>query len=354
MLRLLAANNDWAGYVSDGSSEMLEDPFQALKSLVSMKSARDLVSFLRSKEAASSDMAWRFGDLGLEYPFEQSDRAFPLRGDFGFECSKAGVSALTKEVVDENALFMVSIKELLCFKAAIERLLSCAAVALGDNTPKWMLDYSKSGERPSKYPLNETDLVISFILPYRSLGVTPGGFFDSARLNTLEEFGTCSLFAGVMISSQVFDRETEAPSLIVLSSEGEQPSQHQAEAACGLAVVNALNSCCRADSLRVNDYSTNDVEDPVIHVPDHVYEYSRGFTFAPGTGFAYVEPPRPVVPWYELLLNQAVDAIVDGRVNLCPHCGRPVVYRDKRGRPGKRFCSDSCKTMHSKAKRNDS
>lgn len=363
-MKLIALNRTWAVYQDDGAAEGGFDAPSALDALLSIRSYKDLLSFLiryscRKSFAFPSDTPYRGWDKKMKLWSEQ-DLVHGLTGSLASALGKYleidYLDAVTAADLNQTETFDIHIAELMEFRETIKKFLTVAAIATGSQSPSGLFKESDTGSIFSEdwwrdfvgTSMSESK---TFLFDLHDAGVKRHGifdpwFFEESLFYKDIKFGRYPdgvNFSGFILSVPEYDPENSndlTDYVSVTCTKSDQASVDTAQKACaGYVIATILN---HVDSIFVECSS--------LSLPPLEEDALTKYSFNLESGFVENKVREPDF-WFDLLLDEAVKAIIDKRVKLCPQCGAPVVVKDYRGRFEKEFCSNRCKTAASKNRR---
>lgn len=357
-MKPVAFNRTWAVYQDDGADEGSFNGLSALGALLSIRSYKDLLSFLvhcscRKSFAFPSETrhpAW----VGETRLWQEKESVHGLTGSLDSALAKYPeidyLDVLTANDLEQVETSTVCIAELMIFKETIKRLLTMAAIATGSYPPSGMfreIDASSIFSADRRRDSMGTNMSESktYLLDLYDAGVEKGGIFDTWFFDESYEAETGALnLGGCILTLPEHDPWGEEGfpyySISVTCAKDDQASIDTAKRACAGYVVKTI----------LNHIDSIFLECSCISIPYLDEADFDKYSFDLKAGFREIKTTEPDF-WFDMLLSEAVKAIVDGRVRLCQQCGEPFIVKDSRGRFEKGFCSNRCKTAASKSRR---
>ncbi len=392
-MNLLAVNKHVAVFDNAPENQTL-DSFAALRDLISMKNCRQLLQYLKTHGCHRSFCVDSDNLYLNSIKHTGSDRfdgnrfakdAFNLTGNLDSAIAKdIDIEPLDELVADDlenEKVYQLSIDDLMVFKRDLTSFFTLAALANGAQIPEGLfrkLDPIRLfGEDWCKgsLPCDVKDLV-SFGIPISKIGAdrryffgdvffesTPAIFdhlskFSSYQLQTdsaghpvpvssvpdIGAYSNCYPLSidGVIYSVEEYwesDDSENCEYYIVVTFYPDFDREKAIRLLCGRIVAELMNTPILSpyDGYDFEmDYAD---EDSFEH---YSFDLSRGFTFIPAKPFDF---------WVELLYDQAIKLVLGNKVGLCPVCGAPVLIRDYRGKKTREVCSDSCKSIATRRRR---
>ena len=406
-MRLAAINEHMAIY-EEKEGESPFNAFDALQDLLSVKNYRQLIEFLKvhtrnpTFTIASTDQAY---DTCIKnQPLKDKAEANKLQGNFKNAIDnypeidfldKLAIKDLLKQ--KNHAL---NLSELLYFQDFLKRLLTGAAIAIGAPIPNDMFtevstdyvfdeqwcrmtlpcdvtetrtfvtsaelfgsddrgiiddeafgDYggilhhldNRSGQRLTSDKTNS-------ISQNRKSPTTPDGvIYGVWILEDLDIHAVVKLMDPTVDADSINDEDlwgSELGKKIALNADrvffsvtafrDDDPDEAKRMLA-GRIVEQIINSVAFYDCTRLTPPTRN-------------YSLLDMYQYEPSKGFSNANNPHPMI-WFEEIYDEALKAILNNQVTLCPVCGSPVLVKDRRGRKPKEICSNTCKTIASKRRR---
>lgn len=362
-MKLIAVNERFAVYEDDGAAESGFDPIFALDALLSVRTYDDMLGFLASHACRKS---FAFSSAAPYREWDEEMRVWPndlpspeLRGSLTSALEKYPevdyLDKLTVADLDETETFDICIHELIAFRDTIAKLMVVSAVAIGYPSPSWLyeeVDTADVFDEEWWRDLIGTEMKNSrtFLLDLGNAGVSRHGlfdpwFFEGSVFWEDAQHGRypdgCNFEQFIFSAPEYLECNerdlTDFVSVTVLQNDSE-------------ATAASLRACAGKVVEVIINHSDSLQECAEFSLPPFDDGFFERYKFVPEKGFVKNEVDFPDI-WFELLLDEAIKSIVDGKVKLCPQCGTPVLVRDLRGRFKREFCSDRCKTASSKNRR---
>lgn len=362
-MKLVAMNEKVAAFVPSwelgGTS-----PDALLNKLMTVRSWKGLIDLFespgvgqmlarRETEPLADNVVTHGGEYCHEPLCGQLNTWINRRDDIDF------LDKLTKtDLLDSGGVYEVWVPELLSYAEDYRRLLSLAAVALGRaRAPEDMIGavdpYEFIDEQEIRYWFDKTvqerfrkgaDIkYLSFNEDY-----WPASDYGPYTLRADECCFACELSerdAGYRRAADeqlgVFGFRIEAREgvdLYLLAYDGRRLNEETAKrVACGLIVSPTIGKVMwDEDSLFRHSYAD---------LPEEV----EGGAFSLEDGFGLAADKYDFTCWQDELTRAVENAVLSGRVTLCPYCGTPIIMRGDKDRV--EYCCNSHKTYASKQRR---
>lgn len=392
-MNLLAVNKHVAVFDDDEGSHDL-DTFAALRDLITMRNCKQLLQFLK-KHGCHKSFCVDSDNLAINSikhsgagRFEGkrfAEGAFTLTGSLDSAIAKdieiEPLDELIADDLEDEKVYQLSIDDLMVFKRDMTNFLILAAIANGAPIPyeffRRLDPVRLFGEDwcSGSLPCDVRDLV-SFGVPITKMGAEKRYFFGDAFFQStpgifshLEKFSDYQLQTddagvavpvgaasdvgaysncyplsvdGVIYSVDEYYDSDDSNNCEYYVSVTFYPGFDQDNAIrllCGRIVAELMNT------MPFNPFDGYEFEMDFVDEGsfDHYsFDLNQGFTFVPA---------KPVEFWAELLYDQVIKLIADNKVSLCPVCGTPVLIRDYRGKKVREVCSDSCKSIATRKRR---
>lgn len=392
-MELLAVNKHVAVF-DNGEDNHELDAFAALRDLITMKNCRQLLQFLKKHGCHRSFCVDSDNLYTNSIKHSGSDRFNGKRfAEGAFTLAESLDSAIEKDIeiepldeliaddLENEKVYQLSIDDLMVFKRDITSFLVLAAIANGAPIPDGLfakLDPVRMfGDDwcAGSLPCSVKDLV-SYGIPITKTGAEKNYFFgdvffESTRgiFNHLSKFSNYQLqtndsgvpipvgdvsdvgeysnryplsIDGVIYSLEEYYESEESDKCEYFITVTTYPDFDHSKAIrllCGRIVSELMNTSF------FSPYDGYDFE--IEHVDEDSYEH---YSFKLNEGFTLV-PAKPFDFWVELLFDQTIKLVIENKVTLCPVCGTPVLIRDYRGKKAREVCSDSCKSIATRKRR---
>lgn len=399
-MKLIALNDHWAVFESiPNDSKELEplDAFAALRDLVTMKTYKQLIQFLKRYAVHPSFLVdadnltlrsfkEQYSEFCLPKPYSAED--MNLSGDLEKVIFRdVEIDLLDEWLLDDlkdKQLFQLSLSDLAVFKQSITCFLTLSAIAHGSLIPEGLFAEIPSstlydedwcnGDLPCK-----VEELRTFAIQLEKCGIANRSIFGDecfegrdSVFSHLEKYNRFQLHKD---ENGIFCHVDEDPdagkysNCYPLSIDGViyeiasfctgDVSEEDLLSESYYATVTIYPSFDKQDAIRLLsarivetllNAGIDYLEGYDFDVPYFDEEYEDHYVYSPDKGFAFIVG-KPFPFWVDDLFNKARTLVIEGKVSICPVCNTPVLVRDYRGRKSKEVCSDSCKTIANRERR---